>query len=387
MQPTPLRGSTIAVLAVIAGVAVANLYFCQPILTLIDRSFPGTGTVVPTLTFAGYAFGILLLVPLGDRVARRKLIASELLLLALASLTVALAPNAVTLLTASAAIGVFATAAQQAVPLAAELAPDAARGRVIGLVMTGLLLGILLARTVSGVVGAAFGWRPVFGAASAIAAVLSIVAWRLPGNAPARPLGYGALLASLAGLIRRHRGLRVASLQQALLFGAFSMFWVTLVLLLEEPYYGLGAREAGLFGILGAAGALVPPLAGRVADRYGAPVVALVGTTLVLIGFGLFGLFGERSLYGLGAGVLVMDVGIQMTLIANQTRIYALDSAARGRLNTVFVTGIFIGGTAGSLAGVWAWSSGGWPAVCGAGSFAVAMALGLAIRDAVPRDG
>lgn len=371
-DPTP---RTVVTLAVIAGVAVSTLYFCQPILTLIDRSFPGTGTSVPTATFAGYAVGIMLLVPLGDRVARRWLIAGQLGLLALVSLAMALASSAGIMLAASFAIGVFATAAQQAVPLAAELAPDGVRGRVIGNVMTGLLLGILLARTVSGVVGAEYGWRPVFAGASVACGVLAVVALRLPGRAPVQKLGYGALLLSLLVLIRRHPLLRRAALQQGLLFGAFSLFWVTLVLLLEEPRYGLGPREAGLFGVLGAVGALVPPLAGRIADRRGPAVVARVGTMLVLAGFTLFWLLGERTLWGLGAGVLVMDVGIQITLIANQAQIYALDPAARGRLNTVFVTGIFAGGTLGSMAGTLAWSAGGWGAVCAAGVGAALLAI------------
>ncbi len=375
---------TVPLLALIAGVAVSALYFCQPILTLIDRSFPGSGTAVPTATFAGYAAGIVLLVPLGDRVARRWLIAGQLGLLALSCLLMAWAPRAGIMLAASFAMGVFATAAQQAVPLGAELAPDGIRGRVIGTVMTGLLLGILLARTFSGVMGAAYGWRPVFATAACVSGVLALMALLLPLRRPVQKLGYGQLLLSLLVLIRRYSQLRRSAVQQGLLFGAFNMFWVTLVLLLETPRYGMGPFEAGLFGVLGAVGALIPPLAGRVADRRGPDLVNRTGTALVLLGFVLFWLLAERTLWGLGTGVLVMDIGMQMTLISNQAQIYALEPEARGRLNTVFITGVFVGGTLGSLAGTLAWAAGGWGAMCAVGVAATIAAAALNLPRRAP---
>ena len=237
-------------LTLIAGGAVANIYYNQPLLALLVGEFGERAALwVPTASLIGYGLGILGLVPLGDSLSRRSLIIGQTLGLAVALLAAALSPTLTTLVLASLVIGVLASAAQQAVPFAAELAPDASRGRMVGQVMTGLLTGILLARTASGLVGAQYGWRAVFFAASAVAVgMAAVAAATLPGPAQTRPLRYRALMLSILHLVRTQPALRRASLSQGLLFGSFNAFWATLALLVEAPPFDLTAAGAGLFG-------------------------------------------------------------------------------------------------------------------------------------------
>ncbi|GJD48023.1 putative transporter [Methylobacterium crusticola] len=371
-----LSAATRLSLSLIAGGAVANIYYNQPLLGLLAQDLgAGASVLVPTATLAGYGLGILGLVPLGDMFRRRTLIVGQLLALAAALVLAALSPGLASLVLASFVVGVLSTAAQQAVPFAAELAPDATRGRMVGQVMTGLLLGILLARTLSGLVGAWLGWRAVFGAAAALALGLAgLAGLTLPRTRPPAPtMGYGALLASLVDLVRGQPVLRRAALTQALLFAAFNAFWTTLALQVEAPPFGLDPAGAGLFGLIGAAGALCAPMAGRFADTRSPRPVVTGGAFLTAAAFVVFGLLGGSSLAALAVGVLLIDIGINAALIANQTRVYALAAGARGRINTVFFTAIFVGGALGASAGTRAFAAGGWPALClVGGGFALA---------------
>jgi predicted MFS family arabinose efflux permease len=370
LSPTTRIGLTL-----IAGGAVANIYYNQPLLAVLVAEFgERAALLVPTASLVGYGLGILFLVPLGDALPRRDLIVWQLLGLAVALVVAALSPNLAVLAGASLIIGVLACAAQQAVPFAAELAPDASRGRIVGGVMTGLLSGILLARTASGFVGAQFGWRAVFFAAAGLAVAMAGVAWRtLPRSAPKQRLRYRALMISLLHLVRSQPILRNASLSQALLFASFNAFWATLALLVEAPPFDLTAAGAGLFGIIGVAGALIAPYSGRYSDRRGARPVVIVGSVLVAAAFAVLALAGEVSLLAIAAGVLLLDIGINGALIANQTRAYALAPGARGRINTVLFTAVFIGGAAGAFLGSRAFLLAGWPGVCAVGgAFALA---------------
>jgi MFS family permease len=256
-------------LTLIAGGAVANIYYNQPLLGLIVAEFGDRAALwVPTTALVGYGLGIVGLVPLGDALPRRALIVGQCLGLALALLAVGLAPNLASLALAHLVVGILSCAAQQAVPFAAELAPDASRGRIVGQVMTGLLTGILLARTASGFLGAHLGWRPVFLVASVLAlAMAGIARATLPHTVQTHPLRYRALMLSILHLARTQPVLRTASLSQALLFAAFNAFWATLALLVEGPPFGLSAAGAGLFGVIGVCGAFVAPLSGRFPDR------------------------------------------------------------------------------------------------------------------------
>ncbi|WP_295856997.1 MFS transporter [uncultured Xylophilus sp.] len=380
--PPPLTAPLLLLLAAGAGLSVAALYYAQPMLAVVAadlRASAGAIGWVPTLTQLGYAAGILLLAPLGDRYDRRTIILGKCGLLGAALLAAAAAPNLGVLLAASLAIGVAATMAQDLVPAAAVLAPEARRGRTVGTVMTGLLLGILLSRVVSGLVAEHAGWRAMFVAAAAGMALLGAALWHgLPRFAPTTQLPYGALLASLLPLWRRHAGLRRAAIAQGLLGLAFSAFWSTLAVMLQAAPFHLGSAAAGAFGAAGAAGALAAPLAGRLADRRGPEPVTRVGTALVAAAF-LAMAAGPDRLWLLAVGAVVFDLGVQATLIAHQSIVYGLDPGARSRLNAVLVTGMFAGMAAGAALGSQLLAHAGWPGVCllAAGAAAAALAVRL----------
>ncbi|GLS46176.1 MFS transporter [Methylobacterium brachythecii] len=366
-------------LTLIAGGAVANIYYNQPLLGLMVAEFGDRAAlVVPTASLVGYGLGILGLVPLGDALSRRSLIVGQLLGLCIALLAAAASPNLAVLGLASLAIGVLASAAQQAVPFAAELAPDATRGRMVGQVMTGLLTGILLARTASGFVGAQFGWRAMFLAAAALAVVMAgIAAATLPRGKAVKRIRYRALMLSLLHLLRSQPILRNAGLSQGLLFASFNAFWATLALLVEAPPFGLSPAGAGLFGIIGVAGAFAAPLSGRYSDQRGARPVVIAGSICMLAAFVVLAAGGTWSLTAIVAGVLLIDLGINTALIANQTRAYALVPGARGRINTVLFTSVFIGGAFGALAGSRAFLMAGWLGVCAVGGTCALGALAV----------
>lgn len=389
----PLSRALIFLLASGAGLAVASLYYAQPMLGLLGEE---TGAsvrevgLVPTLTQLGYAFGILLLAPLGDRFDRKKIIVIKSAVLAMALLLAGAAPSVGLLLLASLVMGVSATMAQDIVPAAATLAPEEHRGKVVGTVMTGLLMGILLSRVVSGFVAEHFGWRSMFVMAAAAIAVIGAASWRgLPKFRPTTDLGYGALLGSLTQLWKRHPGLRRAAFAQGLLAVGFSAFWSTLAVLLHGAPFHLGSAAAGAFGLAGAAGALAAPIAGRLADARGPQLVTRLGTGLVVVSFAAMALASflpvTAQLALLVMAAIGFDLGFQATLIAHQTIIYGLEPGARSRLNAVLFVVMFLGMAVGSAAGSLLFSQWGWIAVV---ALSTATAVGaLVVRMARHRDG
>ncbi|WP_067065759.1 MFS transporter [Roseateles chitosanitabidus] len=360
----------IVLLAASAGLGAASLYYSQPILApLADDLHASTGGIgaVPMLTQLGYAAGILLLTPLGDRFDRRQVILVKFALLIATLLLSGFAPGFAAFLAASALLGLTATLAQDVVPMAAALSPPDHRGRIVGQVMTGLLLGILLSRVMSGVIADLLGWRWVYGLAALALSVAGLASWRwLPSSPPATRTTYGALLRSLGGLWRAWPTLRRATIAQALLAMAFSAFWSTLAVMLHQRF-GIGSAVSGAFGLAGAAGALAAPLAGRIADKRGPGVVTKLGALLTALSFAAMSITPWLD-KGAAIAVLVVlavvfDFGVQATLVAHQTIVYSLDPAARSRLNALLFTGMFIGMASGAALGSVLLASWGWIAV------------------------
>ncbi|WP_312054211.1 MFS transporter [Pantoea brenneri] len=378
--PAPL----VFTLAAGAGLSVASIYYSQPMLDIISKQFNvGVGAVgmVPMLTQAGYALGILLLAPLGDRHDRRTIIFIKGLLLVAALLLCGFSGGLSALLIASFVTGLTATVAQDIVPASAALAPERSRGKTVGTVMTGLLVGILLSRVVSGVVAEYFGWRTMYMVAALAVLLISLTLWRvLPRFTPGTSVSYPRLLLSLAHLWRHHQTLRRAALAQGLLSVGFSAFWSTLALMLSERFH-LDSAVAGAFGLAGAAGAMAAPLAGSFADRIGPARVTQAGAALVTVSFALMFLLPLLPLPAQLALIVVstigFDLGVQATLVAHQTLVYGLAPEARSRLNALLFTVVFIGMASGAALGSLALAHWGWNGVVALSTLAGAASLAV----------
>lgn len=367
-------------MAVAAGLAVANLYYNQPMLALIEHAFPGSAAaaLIPTATQLGYALGLFLFLPLGDLVDRRRLIVVQFGVLSLVLVAAAVSPTAALLLAASWFLGMASTVAQQIVPFAAALAPPDKRGATVGTVMSGVLCGILLGRAVAGFVATHLGWRAMFWVAvPAMLAAGALMVLRLPRSRPDSAIRYREALVSLVHLWREETVLRRAAMTQGALFGSFSVFWTILSLRLEEPLFRLGADAAGLFALLGVVGILAAPLSGHVADRHGPHAVVLAGAALSLVSWASFAWW--NAVAGMIAGVVILDFGVQSAVVSNQHQIYALRPDARGRLNTIFMCGIFLGGAIGSAGAIAIYHASGWEPVCAFGAVMAGIALLLQI--------
>lgn len=385
-RKNPARGPEAALtglLAAGAGLSVASIYYSQPLLGVVGADLHASPRLVgwiPTVTQLGYAAGLLLLGPLADRFDRRRVILAKLVALTLALLLAAAAPSVGGLLLASVVIGITATAAQDFVPAAATLAAPMHRGKLVGTVMTGLLLGILMSRAASGAAAAQFGWRTMFVLAAIAVAGLAVATWRvLPGFARNPALDYAALIRSLAALWRAHPALRRAAIAQGLLGLGFSAFWSTLAVMLHAAPFHLGSAAAGAFGLAGAAGALAAPFAGRIADRRGPLLVVRLGATVSAAAFlamalgTLLPLRGELAVLVLGT--VAFDLGVQGSMIAHQTIVYGLDASARSRLNAALMTTLFVGMALGSALGSLVLARDGWAGVMTLAAFAAVAAL------------
>jgi predicted MFS family arabinose efflux permease len=360
-----------------SGASVATIYYNQPLLLEMSRTFHASSGQVGTVAVAtqiGYAAGILVFVPLGDVAERRGLIVKLFAAVTVALLAAAFSPSLWTLVAASVAIGMTASVTHVLVPIAPELVGPHESGLAIGTVMTGLLLGILLGRAASGWVAAVLGWRAVFLAAAGVTAIfVPLLWWRLPKLPPVRAVSYREALASLWILVREQPTLREASVVGFLVFAAFASFWTNLAFLLGTPHYKLGAGVAGSFGVLGAAGALVASFAGRLADRKGPRWVIAMGLSTLSVGYMVLWV-GGYHMAGLIVGVVVLDIGQQALQIANQTRIFSLVEGARSRVNTIYMIIFFLGGAAGSAMSTAAWARWQWNGVCALGLILLALA-------------
>lgn len=377
-QPFVLRQSLLWIMAIASGLAVANLYYNQPLLADMATSFGisrDKAGYISTFTQIGYALGMLLFVPLGDIRERRKLISTLLILVTISLLGAAASTHIVWMYIASFAIGLTTVVPQILVPFSAQLATPEQRGKVIGTVMSGLLFGILLARTISGLIGGTWGWRWMYGIAAIMMFVLFLVLRRqLPHVEPLMKSTYSELLISIGGLIRQYAVLREGALIGALNFASFSVFWTSLSFYLEGEPYHYSSQIAGLFGLVGVVGALGAPIVGRIADRIQPKWIIGAMIVVTLISFAFFGWLGG-TLIGLMIGIVLLDLGVQGAQVSNQARIYALNDSARSRLNTVLMVSTFVGGAIGSSVSSYMWKIGGWSAVSLSGGVFMLLSL------------
>ncbi|WP_231751958.1 MFS transporter [Burkholderia sp. MSMB1498] len=384
MGQETLSRRLVLLLAVGTGIGVANVYYIQPILSLVQREFDVPSRLIgwaPTLTQIGYALGILLLAPLGDMLNRRSLIMTKGLLLIVSLAATVLSPNYATLLATSAAIGLFSSVGQDFIPVAAQLAPEAHRGRMVGTVTTGLLTGVLLSRTLGGFVAQQLGWRAIYAVAAVLEGLIVLAVWRfLPPLRVSVAGRYGKLMASLFELWRRHAALRRAVYTQGLLAMSLGAFWSTLALVLAAPPFHQGSGVAGAYGVAGAAGALAAPLFGRFADRAG-PIHAIrLGCLLVISSFVGMWIF-SGSMIALAIGAVLFDLGVMAALVSHQTIVNTIDPAARSRLNGILITGAMFGVAAGAEAGNVALNHAGWPGICTVGVLVGSLALLLRLGN------
>lgn len=358
--------SLVYVMAIACGVAVANLYYAQPLLHTLARSFgasAGTIGLIVTMTQLGYVIGLALVVPLGDLLERRRLITSVSAGTAVALAGAFLSPGIGSFLIACLAIGLTAVVAQVLVPFAAVLANDEQRGAVIGRVMAGLLLGILLARTASGFIADLLGWRAVFGLAMLCMIVQAAVLWRmLPQSRGETRLSYPALIGSIFHLFREEPLLRRRIVYGTFGFAAFSVFWTALAFHLAQPPYNYSDSTIGLFGLVGAAGALSASFAGHIHDRGGTRFSTGAFLALVVLAFAIMGVFSTH-LAAIIIGVALLDIGQQGTQILNQSVIYTLKPEARSRITTAYMTCFFCGGAVGSALSGHVFQIAQWPGV------------------------
>ena len=375
--PTMSRPLTL-LFAVAGGVAVGNLYWSQPLLDFIARdlhaSTASAGWLV-TATLLGYAAGIVLIVPLGDVVNRRRLLAAMMLCASVALVLCAVAPTIGLLLIMVTLLGFTTVGGQILIPLAADLADDARRGHVVGTVGSGVIIGILLSRTISGLVADIAGWRAIYLAAAVVNIALAVALYRsLPPVPPKVRMAYPALIASVGALVMRERTVRWTLVLAAMAFAVFMMFWTSLTFLLSGPPFNFSVSVIGLFGLVGLAGALAARGAGRLHDRGWSIPATGVGWALIVIAFLIAALAGE-SVALLIVAIVLLDVAIMAVSILNQTRLFAVSHSARSRVNTAYVTNNFIGGALGSGAGTILWRTGQWTAVSLAGAVISLLAL------------
>lgn len=354
-------------MAIATAFIVANIYYSQPLILLIAKEFNISSAIAghtSYLTQAGYAVGLLFLVPLGDMLERRKQIVFTTILAVLSLIMAATAKTFLVLEIACFLIGFSSCVPQLILPLSAHLAAPEQRGKVVGIIMSGLLVGILASRTLSGFIGELYGWRMMFYIAAVICtAIIFLIQFRFPQSFPNFNGNYKKLMTSITSLVKTEPVLREASAINFFVFMIFGSFWTNMVLLLANNPYNFRSDQIGLFGLVGAVGAFTAPLVGKLGDKGNPRIAVGYGLALLFIAQVVFYFFGAQ-LYFFIAGIILLEMGQQAVHVSNQTRVYALDAASRNRLNTVLMTMSFIGAASGSAIGLALWQFKGWEAIC-----------------------
>ena len=365
MVQKKLPDSILYLMSLTAGLVVANNYYNQPLLNQIALTFGVSESAVSNVALStqlGYAFGLLLIIPLGDKYPNHKILRYDFLLMVTALLSVALSTSLLLMVVSSFFVGFASATPQLLVPMAAELSDEKERGRAIGIVMSGLLIGILGSRVISGFVGEQFGWRVMYyGAAVMMAFLYLILHLKLPKLFPDYKGSYGSLLRSIFDYFKAEQDLRLASYRGALSFAGLSAFWTTLVFLMEKNF-GYGSTEAGLFGLVGAAGALGATVTGKLNDRMNRTHLVIISSLLILVSWIVF-YYSAYSLVGLIIGIILVDLGQQALHITNQNIIFTNHPEARNRVNTAYMVLFFAGGSLGTILGAVAWQHFHWTGV------------------------
>lgn len=377
-ESTPLTRPLLVTMAAACGLGIANLYYNQPLLAQMAKSLHVSvkeiGTL-PMLTQAGFALGVFLLAPLGDVLERRRLVLTMLTLVTISLVAAVVAPSLGFLQAASFVVGITSVISTLVLPFAVSLGRPGERGAIVGSVSSAMLIGVLLSRTVSGSIGQAFGWRVMYAVAAGLMVALALALRALlPKSRPATSMSYRELIRSTVELPFRSTVLRQATANGMLLYGALSAFWATLVFLVESPAYRYGPAVAGMFGVVGAGGAMFAPVVGKLADRHSPRVLVGVATLLMLASFGLLALFGLH-LWGLILGVVALDLAAQAATISNQATVYSLPTEIHSRAYTVYRACYSLGGAVGAYLGVYGWTVAGWTGVCAVGMSLIFLAL------------
>lgn len=392
MQSQPLKSSVVLLFAIACGLAVGNVYYAQPLLDAMAEAFtmsPATIGIVITLTQIGYGLGLVLLVPLGDLLNRRRLIVTQTLLSAAALLMIALAPDSAWLLLGMTLTGLLAVVTQVLVAYAATLAVPAQRGRVVGVVTSGIVVGILLARTIAGAMADLAGWRAIYLLSAGLTLLMALLLLRvLPRDEAAQPpSGYVELIASVFSLFRQEPVLRQRAILALLTFASAMVLWTPMVLPLAAPPLSLSHSEIGLFGLAGAAGALAAARAGHLADRGLGQWVSGLSLLLMLASWLPIALT-QSSLWALLLGVITLDLGLQAVHVTSQSMIYNVRPEAQSRLTAGYMLFYSIGSALGSITSTAMYAWGGWSGVCLLGAAINAMALGywwLTLKNGAPQ--
>jgi predicted MFS family arabinose efflux permease len=372
-------------MAIACGLTAANLFYHQPLLADIGHSFQASIQqvgLIPTLSLVGHALGMLLLAPLGDMLERRQLTVTLSAATACAFVVAAMSPNLVWLVAANLVMGFTTIIPVIIIPLAAQLARPKEQGKVIGILMCGLLSGVLLSRVVSGFIGAKLGWRAMHWIAAGLMIVLAVAsAALLPKSKALARISYPQLMRSLPRLIREHSTLRKASLIGAMLYGGFNAFWTTLVFFLESPPYHYGSEVVGLFGLVGGvAGIIASAIAGRLADKRSPKLMVEIALATTMLSFLVLWLLGYR-MWGLVIGAVLLEFGVESGHVSNQACIYSLPlPEAHNRMTSVYSLSFFLGGALGAFLGTYSWSVWQWSGVCAVGLFMVVVAFAAYFR-------
>jgi predicted MFS family arabinose efflux permease len=389
--PADISPGMIRLLAIACGLIVANLYYAQTLVGPISVATgltPGAAGLIVTLTQAGYCLGLLFIVPLGDLVENRRLVITGLCVSALALALAASTSSAGLFLAASLCIGLGSVAAQVLVPFAAHLSAESSRGQAVGKVVSGLLLGIMLARPAASLVADHFGWHTIFiGGAVAMAGLALVLRRYLPARVPSTTIGYLPLLASMLHLLAATPALRRRAAYQAAMFGSFSLFWTTVPMVLAGPELHVSQTGIAIFALVGMAGAIASPIAGRLADQGHTRIATAVAMSLGVVGFALpLAIHASRpvAIGVLALASIVLDMGVAANLVLGQRTIFSLGAEVRSRLNGLYMALFFLGGALGSALGGWVYAAHGWHGVLVAGMLFPLAGLAYYLTELVP---